>query len=381
MGDRKKVGIIYEYNENWIGGSYYIQNLISAINCISDALKPVLYIYTEDNNHFEQLKSTTQYPYLRKGNYFTKRNIFQKVINKLCLKLLKIDLYSRFSKEVEIVFPATNESKFSGAQKFIYWIPDFQEHYLPAFFTKEDVELRKAYQKSLLDKACDIIFSSLAAQDDFNNIYPGAVIKQYVLPFAVTHPDLESAQDCLSIYKINVPYFICCNQFWKHKNHKVIFEAIHILKGKGEQIHVVFTGKEHDFRNPTYFKELLDYVEHLNIKDNTSFLGFINRKDQLTLTKTSLAVLQPSLFEGWSTVIEDAKSLKVKIVASDIKVHREQLKSYPTCLYFDPVSSNELAEKMMAVKEGDLDIGNDHNYNIAIKQFGNDFVEIVNSLK
>jgi hypothetical protein len=35
--------------------------------------------------------------------------------------------------------------------------------------------------------------------------------------------------------------------------------------------------------------------------------------------KNATAIMQPSLFEGWSTVIEDAKSLQVPVIASDLK--------------------------------------------------------------
>ena len=37
--------------------------------------------------------------------------------------------------------------------------------------------------------------------------------------------------------------------------------------------------------------------------------------DQLRLMKESLGVIQPSLFEGWSTVIEDAKALNKKSIS------------------------------------------------------------------
>jgi len=40
--------------------------------------------------------------------------------------------------------------------------------------------------------------------------------------------------------------------------------------------------------------------------------------------KKSIAIIQPSLFEGWSTVVEDAKSLGKNIIVSDINVHIEQ---------------------------------------------------------
>jgi glycosyltransferase involved in cell wall biosynthesis len=77
------------------------------------------------------------------------------------------------------------------------------------------------------------------------------------------------------------------------------------------------------------------------------FLGFIDRTDQLVLMKNALAVIQPSLFEGWSTVVEDAKALNQTIIASDIAVHQEQLedKGY----YFSPHDYPELALQIVAV--------------------------------
>ena len=41
--------------------------------------------------------------------------------------------------------------------------------------------------------------------------------------------------------------------------------------------------------------------------------------------RRAVAVIQPSLCEGWSTSIEDAKALGRHVMASDIAVHREQL--------------------------------------------------------
>lgn len=380
MGDRKKVGIIYEYNENWIGGTYYIQNLISALNsAISDADKPTLYIYTEKDEYFEQLKNITHYPYLKRGSYYAKRSILQRFINKTCKLLLNKEPYSYLNKEVDVVFPAINETMFRPSQKLIYWIPDFQEHYLPEFFDKNDIIVRKEYQKFILSKPNNLLFSSLAVQSDFNKIYPNSIVKQFVLPFAVSQPNKKNLKNCLSKYDITAPYFICCNQFWKHKNHITVLEAIKILKEKGENPYVVFTGKEQDHRHPDYFKQIKDTVLALGIESNVSFLGFIDRDDQLSLMNNSVAVIQPSLFEGWSTVVEDAKSLNASIIASDIEVHKEQLKTYAKSLFFSPNNIFMLSKNMSDLLKGDYAIENKYNYANAIKNFGNGFMKIVDS--
>ena len=61
--------------------------------------------------------------------------------------------------------------------------------------------------------------------------------------------------------------------------------------------------------------------------------------------KHAKAVLQPSMFEGWNTTIEDAKSQQLHIIASGIAVHKEQLgdRGY----YFDPENEYELAQLLL----------------------------------
>ena len=58
----------------------------------------------------------------------------------------------------------------------------------------------------------------------------------------------------------------------------------------------------------------------------------------------AVAVIQPSLFEGWSTVVEDARALGKTMALSDISVHREQ--GPPHSAYFDPHAPEELAALM-----------------------------------
>jgi hypothetical protein len=52
------------------------------------------------------------------------------------------------------------------------------------------------------------------------------------------------------------------------------------------------------------------------------------------------AILQPSLFEGWSTVIEDARSLQVPVIAANLNVNMEQLEETGT--YFEPHNVRQL---------------------------------------
>jgi glycosyltransferase involved in cell wall biosynthesis len=120
-----------------------------------------------------------------------------------------------------------------------------------------------------------------------------------------------------------------------------------VLKGNNPKIKVFFTGKEYDYRYPEYILQLKERVKVLNLENNVIFLGFISREEQIALIKYARAVIQPSLFEGWNTTIEDAKFLGKEVIASDIGVHREQLgaKGY----FFNPEVVEDLVSIIQSV--------------------------------
>jgi polysaccharide transporter, PST family len=107
---------------------------------------------------------------------------------------------------------------------------------------------------------------------------------------------------------------------------------------------IVCTGKLNDRRSPSYGKDLLKLIDQFNLHQQFIVLGLISRFDQIQLMRRSLAVIQPSLFEGGSTVVEDARTLNKTILLSDILVHREQ--NPPCTTYFSPHSSEDLAQKI-----------------------------------
>jgi len=72
--------------------------------------------------------------------------------------------------------------------------------------------------------------------------------------------------------------------------------------------------------------------------------------EQVQLLRDCDLIVQPSLFEGWSTVVEDAKALGQRIVLSDLPVHREQ--EPPAALFFDPMSPQDLVLQVTAVLDG-----------------------------
>jgi glycosyltransferase involved in cell wall biosynthesis len=353
MSRKIKLGLIFSNDENWIGGTYYILNLVNTLNTLAANEKPQLVVLSTNLADFE-LVAKTGYPYLQYQNPIPKkRNIVEAVINRLCRFFFRRNIIDKriSGKQVDVLFPARFDDWYSRIPAKVFWFADFQHIVYPDFFSAQEIEERNLFLKAVASTRNILVVSSQSAQSDWERIAGDATCITQVMPFAVRHPSLEGLQLADLLQKFNLPaeYLLVSNQFWQHKNHLIVLKASHLLKKKGIHCTLVFTGKQEDYRNPHYFTELKRYVSEAGLSNSVYFLGLIDRKEQLKLMQHARAVIQPSLFEGWSTVLEDAKLLQVPVLASDIPVHREQLPGMHC--FFNPLQAEELAEKIATLPQ------------------------------
>ncbi len=345
MGSRKKIALTYYYSENWIAGSYYVANMLKAVNLLHDADKPH-FIMLIDNNEGLDILSEVKYPYISFLNLNGNSKGFPNLTRKILRRLTGKDYHIRKRlKGVSHIFEGGDH--FDFIPKHYYWVHDFQECRLPGFFSAEEAAKRSVLPAKVSRlKNATLILSSYDALNDFNTFFPDHVCKVNILRFASALPDISGINFDTERERFHIrsPFFMCSNQFWQHKNHRVILEAIALLKEKDYDYQVVFTGKNFDHRNLSYFSSLETFVDERGLRKWVNFLGFIDRKVQLKLAEHAISYIQPSLFEGWSTTVEDAKCLNQHIILSDIPVHREQLDYNVT--FFDPHSAVDLASKM-----------------------------------
>lgn len=382
MVKRKKIGLIYNYDENWIAGAYYILNIIKALNILDDRLKPEILIFAKEKKDFLRIKQKTQYPYLGYWKILPKYSLFQKAVNRSSRYLFgrNIILKGPRNKILDVIYPNPTPGLFDriDVAKKIFWIPDFQDRYLKDFFSPEEVFSREKSQEWIAENAGKIVFSSLDSMNDFSKFFPQSNSQKIVIPFAVSIDQIENETTIHDIrikYDLNGDFLICPNQLWAHKNHKTVLYAIREIRDNWHNILVVFTGKESDYRLPDYPAELKELVKELSITDNVKFLGFIQKNELDSLLLAAKAIIQPSLFEGWSTVIEEAKSLNKFIFASDINIHKEQLYGYPNKCFFERVNPDSLCR---AIIDKDNICVEAFDYQKEILIFARKFLEAIN---
>jgi glycosyltransferase involved in cell wall biosynthesis len=350
---RKRIMLSYSYKENWIGGTYYILNIIKALNSINEADKPHLTILHSPESSVSDIEKIG-YPYLDFFPLYLKPTFFEKVVDHLCLIFgvqVKYKIRLPFDR-IPNFYPSIDALDKSNISVYYAWIPDFQVHHLPEYYSLYERIDKILFQRRIAKSGIPIVFSSRNALDDFNKFYPRNRNKKIVLPFVSVIDPVFEKMDADSVKKkfaIQEPYFVVSNQLWKHKNHLTVIKAFETLIKKVPNVQLIITGKEHDYRHPAYPDFLKAYTAEKRLEQQILFLGFIDRNEQLKLMKESLAIIQPSFFEGWSTVVEDAKAIQKFIILSDIPVHREQIDT--NCLFFDPRDANGLAEHMLTVVE------------------------------
>jgi glycosyltransferase involved in cell wall biosynthesis len=224
------------------------------------------------------------------------------------------------------------------------WIADFQHRRLPVMFSKFNFYWRDVGYWALSHCATRLMVSSQDAKHDCETFYPKSIGRVDAVPFAVRMGggvSLAALQEIRSLYQLPEKFYFLPNQFWRHKNHLNVIEALKRLKQTGSGVVLVASGNPIDGRNPTHPQRVLELVQSYGLADKFIFLGLIPFGHILPLMRLSAAVVNPSFFEGWSTTVEEAKAVGAPMLLSDLPIHREQTPGQAT--YFDPNSPDDMA--------------------------------------
>ncbi len=244
----------------------------------------------------------------------------------------------------------------------VSWMPDFQHRHLKELFSFAAYWKRDLGFRAQMLGGRHIMLSSEDTRRDCEKFFPQSIGRTSVVRFAVLPPEVSDCDGTHAIadqYKLPEHFFYLPNQFWKHKNHRVVIEALHLLKQQRHEIVVAATGKPDDYRHRDHYEMLRSLVVSYGLEDNFRFLGMVPRQHVFALMRTCMALVNPSLFEGWSSTVEEAKSLGVPMLLSNLSVHVEQAEC--AAHFFDPHDPVQLAllmaqhQQMSAAKRQEME--------------------------
>ena len=342
-----RIGFFLTPTTGWLGGINYFKNLFLAISAANDGDtelyvvvpanvdRAALDMMISDCSNINVVRTTL----LKRGHpWWLAWRIIRKLFN---TELVARMLVRRYRLDV------VSHSDFmrGGGARVINWLPDFQHLHLPQMFDTSELESRKSRYADLTSHSDRIVISSEDARCDLVSSMPDVALKARVLSFVSAIPpkywslDESDHAKLLERYHLQRGFFFVPNQFWQHKNHRLLLDVIKLAKDQKLQIQFVCSGATNDPRCPPYFKQLQRRAVEIGCGDSLRILGIIPYEDVLSLMRFSCAVVNPSKFEGWSSTVEECKSASKRILLSNIAVHREQM---PNASFFDPEKPEEL---------------------------------------
>lgn len=179
----------------------------------------------------------------------------------------------------------------------------------------------------------------------FYDCDPGKIrILPYTLPSCSTIKVSEERRQEV-VGHLNIPrrFFFYPANFWPHKNHYRIIEAIGLLKRRNcVEIPIVFVGK-------TYPQlEILPICKALAksyfVGDQVYYRGYVSDEELASLYKTAVGLVMPTYFGPTNIPYIEAFFYECPIIASDIPGIREQVGK--AALLVNPKDTEAISDAM-----------------------------------
>jgi glycosyltransferase involved in cell wall biosynthesis len=346
--------------DDWIAGGQHFLNLLAAVRAAS---KPAVetYLVNPGARFMADLEEHDLHPKGIIRYNLPRQRTPRSLLDTLSRRTLAVDPTADRALAtvgIHVAFGSLLTYRLRHART-VSWIPDFQHLRLPEHFSDDERERRSNAFRRCLKASDRVVVTSQAVKDDLSRFAPDHATKCVVLhpasvfPAETLHAD---PHEIIVSYHLPEKFFYLPNHFWTHKNHTAVLEAVRILRDRGRRVVVVMTGIAADFRAPGYPSEFFRRIAELGLREQFVYLGVVPRRHVALLMRQCLAVLNPSLFEGWGYSVSEATALGRAVVVSDIPAHREQ--NPPAAVFFPPDDAEALAAVLDAAW-GELRPGED----------------------
>ncbi len=291
------------------------------------------------------------YNYLEKiFHKIARTNIGNRILRKLNLHYHKIDQVI-FANSIDLVYFLSPNGLCSHLSRTNYIMTvwdlchrDFVE--FPEIRENNEFVSRETFYSTYLKQAVQVISDSVLGKENIRKRYGIDESRITIIPFIPTEPCKQlQFIDIKKKYNISGEYIYYPAQFWAHKNHIYILDAIKILKEEHNIIiNAVFSGS--DKGNLEY---ILNKAKSYDIDNQINYIGFVEDVELPNLYQQSLALVMPTYFGPTNLPPLEAFSLGCPVFYSDLPGLREQVGEAGFLLDLNnPVS---LVDNLLSIKQ------------------------------
>jgi len=281
-----------------------------------------------------------------------------------------------------MMFPNPAAEALGCGAPYVMTIHDMQYRIHPEFpevSADGEADRREAVYAGTAPQAAAVRTDSMTSRDDVVRFYGVDPARVHALP-NVPPPSLArtvSDQDKDRVrarYRLPADYVFYPAQFWPHKNHLRLLEAVARHPG----LSVVLGGSE---RVPFSTAEEAKRRAREILPDRAWFLGYIPSEDMAPLYAASSMLVMPTFFGPTNIPVMEAFALGVPVITSEMPGVREQ--TGEAALLADPTSVDQIAAAIGRVRSDDdlrrrmIDLGRARSVEWTAEKFGRRLVDIL----
>lgn len=194
----------------------------------------------------------------------------------------------------------------------------------------------KYYVPRVLHGAEHLLADSEATAQDLKYFYNISASKVTVVPLSYDADNFKF----LNLPKQN--YFVYLGRFDIHKNiERIIGAFFESDLYRDHKLYLVGS-----VQSP-YLPGLQEYIQHLGLANSVQFLDYVTYQDLPVILNQALALLQPSLWEGFGLPVLEAMACGTPVITSNLSSLPEV--AGDAAMLVDPYNINEIADVMKMI--------------------------------
>jgi glycosyltransferase involved in cell wall biosynthesis len=234
------------------------------------------------------------------------------------------------------LFPAPRPLSFEIGLPYVIAIHDVQHRLQPEFpevSADGEWERREYLFRNGARHASMVLADSEVGREDILEAYGDhglAEERVAVLPFVApkelrAHVADADRERVRKLYGLPSEYLFYPAQFWPHKNHLRLVEALGILRRRGVRVALVLSGSNSGELRTRIYRAMVKRARALGVGEQLVVLGYVPQDDMAALYAESLGLVFPTFFGPTNIPILEAWTVGCPVITSDIRGIREQV--------------------------------------------------------
>lgn len=248
-----------------------------------------------------------------------------------------------------MVYPTPCAQSFELGVPYVMAVHDLQHRLLPQFPEVSawgEYRRREYIYGAGCREAAGLLVDSALGREQVQAIYGVDPARVHVLPYVAPALPDDPTGRALDRFALPARFFFYPAQFWRHKNHRTLVDAVARLRARGTRVHLALAGApRHEYR------AIAHHIRELELADEVLLLGYVTDQQLSALYRRARALVMPTFFGPTNLPPLEAFASGCPVAISDLPGVREQVGD--AALLFAPNDADSIARALERLWDDD----------------------------